>query len=267
MAAITTRETGTTGTGGVTRKNLPLTNSEIDNNFIALNNGKLETTNDLSDLASASTARTNLGLGSIATQASNSITITGGSITGITDLALADGGTGASNASGARTNLGLTIGTDVQAYNANLQGLTSLNSIGIVYRSSANTYTAGNSLGTVDLQVQSLGVGTAASGTSGRIDAGAIVASSITETSSIALKENINPIENALNLLTKLNGVTYDRKDGSSKNEAGLIKEDVEQILPNVVSGDGIQYTKLTAYLIEAIKVLKNEIDELKGIK
>jgi hypothetical protein len=66
-----------------------------------------QTANNLSDLASASTSRTNLGLGTIATQASNAVSITGGSITGITDLAVADGGTGASDAATARTNLGL----------------------------------------------------------------------------------------------------------------------------------------------------------------
>ena len=55
--------------------------------------------------STASGARTNLGLGTIATQNASSVAITGGTITGITDLAVADGGTGASTAAGARTNL------------------------------------------------------------------------------------------------------------------------------------------------------------------
>lgn len=55
----------------------------------------------------APTARTNLGLGTMSTQAASAVAITGGTIVGITDLAVADGGTGASDAATARTNLGL----------------------------------------------------------------------------------------------------------------------------------------------------------------
>ena len=62
---------------------------------------------------SGATARTSLGLGSIATQNSNAVSVTGGSVTGITDITVADGGTGASDAATARTNLGLVIGTNV----------------------------------------------------------------------------------------------------------------------------------------------------------
>ena len=95
---------------------------------------------------------------------------------------------------------------------------------------------------------------------------------SITESSSIALKENIAPIENALDSIMRLVGVTYDRRDGSKKEEAGLIAEEVDKILPNLVTKDqnglpdAIHYTKLTAYLIEAVKSLKAEINSLKGI-
>lgn len=69
--------------------------------------GVLPITSGGTNASTASGARTNLGLGSIATQDASNVSITGGVITGITDLAIADGGTGASTASDARTNLGL----------------------------------------------------------------------------------------------------------------------------------------------------------------
>lgn len=79
--------------------------------------GVLPLANGGTNAANAPAARTSLGLGTIATQDANNVaitggtiasaTISGGSISGITDLAVADGGTGASTAIAARTNLGL----------------------------------------------------------------------------------------------------------------------------------------------------------------
>jgi len=59
--------------------------------------------------------RTNIGAGTIATQNANNVSITGGSVTGITDLAIADGGTGAGTAAGARTNLEVYSDAEVDA--------------------------------------------------------------------------------------------------------------------------------------------------------
>lgn len=61
----------------------------------------------LVDDADASAQRATLGLGTIATQSAENVSISGGSISGIADLAIEDGGTGASTAADARTNLGL----------------------------------------------------------------------------------------------------------------------------------------------------------------
>lgn len=104
-------------------------------------------------------------------------------------------------------------------------------------------------------------------GVSARVTAGQFV-----ETSSLAFKENIRPISDALDIIKQLTGVTYDRTD-SLGSESGLIAEDVADILPNMVAKDddgnpyGIKYTKLIAYLIEAIKEQQSQIDELKNGK
>jgi hypothetical protein len=78
--------------------------------------GALLAVNNLNDVNDAGTSRTNLGLGTMAVQNANAVSISGGLITGITDLAVADGGTGASNPTDARNNLGLNIGLNVMAW-------------------------------------------------------------------------------------------------------------------------------------------------------
>ena len=101
---------------------------------------------------------------------------------------------------------------------------------------------------------------------------GQLTCTSLVETSSITFKENINPINNGLEIVLQLLGVTYDRKD-NQEHEAGLIAEQVYKVAPDLVSLDangkphGIKYTKLGAYLIESIKTLKEEINDLKGLK
>ena len=106
----------------------------------------------------ATTARSNLGLGTIATQASSNVSISGGSITGITDLAVADGGTGASDASTARTNLGLgTLSTqassNVTITGGSITGITDLAiADGGTGASDASTARTNLGLGTISTQ-------------------------------------------------------------------------------------------------------------------
>lgn len=94
--------------------------------------GALLAVNNLSDVSSVAGSRTSLGLGTMATQNANAVAITGGNISGITDLAVADGGTGSSTAAGARTNLGAAASGLATA-----SGLTSSATDKVIGRSSA----------------------------------------------------------------------------------------------------------------------------------
>jgi hypothetical protein len=84
------------------------------------------------------------------------------------------------------------------------------------------------------------------------------------------VKENIKTIDNALEKVTKLRGVSYNRKDIEDKStKIGVIAQEVKDILPEVVEQDmdnkySVAYGNMAGVFIEAIKELKAEIEELK---
>jgi hypothetical protein len=130
-----------------------------------------------------------------------------------------------------------------------------------------------------DVQFDSFGVGTAASGTTGEIRATNDVTAFYSSDKS--LKENIKNIENPLEKVNQINGVTFDwtedyiKQHGGEdqyfvrKNDVGVIAQEIEKVLPQVVATrkDGIKavkYDRIVALLIESVKELKKEIEELK---
>ena len=97
------------------------------------------------------------------------------------------------------------------------------------------------------------------------------VSGTITESSTIAIKENIRSLDVAFDKLLQLAPVMYDRIDGSSKDEPGLIAEQVYDIVPELVTLDAngkpaaIKYSKVSIYILKVLQDLKREIDDLKG--
>ena len=107
------------------------------------------------------------------------------------------------------------------------------------------------------------------------VDADVIAFSSTT--SDIRLKENIQPIIGSLEAICNLNGVKFDWKYRDEKNQIGLIAQNVEEFIPEAIkehklpfySNDEkeyktINYDMIVPHMIESIKTLKLEIDNLK---
>lgn len=143
-------------------------------------------------------ANTSITLGSMATQDSSSVTITGGTIVGLTNLAGANA-----------------------------------------------TFT-------------------------GNVDSGGIVtAVDFNSTSDITLKENIQPISNPLEVLNQMHGIQFNWKSSGARSY-GLSAQEVENVLPDIVKErtdgyKGINYSNIIAFLIEAIKDLNTQVQQLKN--
>jgi hypothetical protein len=211
----------------------------------------------------------NGGTGSTATTFCNLTT----NVTGT--LPIANGGTGLTSTP---ANGALDIGNGTGFTRTTLTagtGITVTNGAGSISISIPQAITT-----TSGVQFGALGVGTAASGTSGEIRA----TNNITAyySSDARLKENIVPISDALNKLSQIRGVTFDwtqeeieRGGGEDgyfvrKHDVGVIAQEVEAVLPEVVAEreDGfkaVKYDRIVALLIEAVKELQAEVAELRS--
>ena len=99
-----------------------------------------------------------------------------------------------------------------------------------------------------------------------------------TTPSDIRLKENFEKIENGLDIVSQLEGHTFNWKKGGERLSAGFKAQEVEKILPHLVDEKKLplradddkeykilRYEEMIPYLVEAIKQLKTEIEELKN--
>ncbi len=97
---------------------------------------------------------------------------------------------------------------------------------------------------------------------------GITVQGSVTETSDIALKENIQPLSNVLDKVKQLTGYKYNFKN-TKNNSMGVIAQDVEKVFPELVHGDEgqktLQYSGLIGALVESVKELSAKVAALEA--
>lgn len=154
---------------------------------------------------------------------------------------------------------------------------------GFIFRSTANLVTFMSSGGATGVYNQAAGNGAALNSWQWYYDTGASVLNvtgsisasgnitaggNVTASSDIRLKTNIQIIDNALEKVSAIRGITYDRTD-IDLHQTGVIAQEVEKVLPEAVTTDKegmkqVAYGNMVGLLIEAIKELKAEIDLLK---
>ena len=97
---------------------------------------------------------------------------------------------------------------------------------------------------------------------------------SISSLSDVTLKENIKPLETGLDEVMKLQPRRFDWKNGDEKNIAGFVAQEVEEVLPDLVSDyeyndeetkKSLKMGDMIPTLVNAIQELKAEIDDLKN--
>ncbi len=140
---------------------------------------------------------------------------------------------------------------------------------GIAYNNSTNTLSidANNSERITILSDGNVGIGTTSPGTKLEVNGTATV-TSLVETSTRKLKENIETLEDQSSIVDSLQPVSYTWKE-SKEEDFGLVAEDVAEIAPHLVSRDedgnptGIKYSKLSVLLLDVVQRQSTLIEDL----
>ena len=96
------------------------------------------------------------------------------------------------------------------------------------------------------------------------------VTGNVNSSSDVSLKENIVPIADALKKVLAMRGVEYDRIDMNGAHQVGVVAQEIEEVIPELVTEDegsglkSVSYGNITAVLIEAIKQQQEQINKLR---
>jgi hypothetical protein len=117
-----------------------------------------------------------------------------------------------------------------------------------------------------------------ANGVCGYIQQNGTTTVNYSNSSDYRLKENVLPIQNAIDRLSKINAVTYTWKDTDNEQGEGFIAHELQEVVPLAVTGikdamnqdgtikaQGIDYAKLTPLLVAAVQELSKQNDELSN--
>jgi hypothetical protein len=98
---------------------------------------------------------------------------------------------------------------------------------------------------------------------------GQVKANAFVSYSSIRFKENVEPINSAVETISKLKGVSYNWID-TGKKDFGFIAEEVGKVLPEIVEwsqdpeyANTMDYTRIISFLVEAVKEQQKKIDNM----
>jgi hypothetical protein len=114
-----------------------------------------------------------------------------------------------------------------------------------------------------------VGIGTTGNGYKLRVQGNVYVSGTLTEASSLAIKENIETYSPSLEKINKIRPVRYNKKK-SNKKEVGLVAEELAEMFPELVETDekgnavGVNYSRAVAVLLHGFKELYKEVKEIK---